>query len=663
MRKWIIRISLALLLLVLMCVGGLIFFIRKNYSPEKVKAELEQALKQKTGLSVTIGSLEFTWSGDIKLREICVKNPALVSTRCVIAANITSLDLRVLPLLKKRIEIRAAHLEDMAVNLFTEQSRDKAGKVQVMRSWDLPLSTPVAASSGSAAEFRLDALRISNGIILHEAPALPLPLGNNKFTLAFSEGVEKKVKFSIEYPDGGFTGLNVKVRSENILQSLRSLLKDGKAVDADTISGQLECKRCNPSSIDKRLNSITGKFDLEGAHNRVTIAGERVELSVVAPVAGIFGYSGKFTLVLPAFAAEDASGSLSATGVTIAYSGFSVHPVTGAKGNFDATVDFTSARNLLHLPPNIKGVAAAHGQFDKNVAVGTVRVKNFEYAAAPGMLVSSPDFSAGFVNSTLTLTNQPFSFNQNNLNVSGKVASSELHLRIAAPAIQYQKWRVENFSGNLHKSGDTIRLDDATMVFARGRVGASYARTGATRAQSLKLNAQGMKGQDLSAIFGFKTTVFGDVSADASMTFQGDGMEEIRKSITGSGTLRIGRGKIKDSFMQKGVLSGPLHKLEEKFSDIEFASGSADVAFTAGRINARKVFFDAEEWNITMRAEADSDGAGKAALDFRFRTSFVANVANPLHLGIEGRKEGDFYELPFACRGNVFSGACYKQNW
>ncbi|HRP70118.1 MAG TPA: hypothetical protein PLY93_11350, partial [Turneriella sp.] len=62
-------------------------------------------------------------------------------------------------------------------------------------------------------------------------------------------------------------------------------------------------------------------------------------------------------------------------------------------------------------------------------------------------------------------------------------------------------------------------------------------------------------------------------------------------------------------------------------------------------------------------AEANRAGEGKAALEFKFRPSFVENVANPLLLGIENRKEGEFHDLPFACRGNVFSGNCYKQNW
>lgn len=162
-------------------------------------------------------------------------------------------------------------------------------------------------------------------------------------------------------------------------------------------------------------------------------------------------------------------------------------------------------------------------------------------------------------------------------------------------------------------------------------------------------------------MLGMHAKIFGDVALDATLSSTGSLSQ--RENLTGPVSFRIGRGKIKDSFFQKGILAGPLHKLEEKFSDIEFVSGIADLTLNRGTLNIRKFFFDAEEWSVALRAEADKDLVGKAALDFRFRESFIANVANPLHLGIDGRKEGEFYELPFACRGNIASGSCYKQNW
>ncbi|MBX3723437.1 MAG: hypothetical protein KF713_16450 [Turneriella sp.] len=662
MRKWIWRAVLALLLLLVIGVAGLVVFIRKNYSPEKVKAELESTLMHKTGLAVTIGQLEFTWAGDIRLRQICIRNPAMRSERCLVFANITSLDLRILPLLKKRIEIRAAHLEDMAVNLFTEEKPAEARKREILKSWDIPLKEP-AAGVGGGAELKLDALKISNGIILHEARALPLPMGKTKFKLVFSEGLEKTVKLEAEYPDGGMTSLNLKVHAENMLTSVKSLLREGKAAESDKIAGELVCKTCNGSALDPRLATVSGNFELAGAQNRIQIAANRAEIGVQGPLIAVFTYSGKLTLLLPALAVEAGSGSLSAAGISLVYSNMSLTQTMGLKADFDATLDFGSFRGMPGLPPHLKGVATAHGQFEKGIAAGQARVRNFELPLSAGLSLASPDFSAGFINSTLTLVNQGFTLNKNAFSATGKVAGNEVNLKVSAPVLTYEKWRVDSFTGDVRKSGAILQVNNATMVFARGRLTANYSRQLATHAQSLRLSAAGLKAQELSPLFGFKTTVFGDVSADVNVSFAGDSAAEMMKRLSGTAALRLGRGKIKDTFMQKGVLGGPLHKLEEKFSDIEFASGSADISFNGGRFQARKVFFDAEEWNITLRAEADNDGNGKAALDFRFRPSFVENVANPLHLGIEGRKEGDFYELPFACRGNVFSGACYKQNW
>lgn len=637
MRKWLFRAFLLLLALLFIAGGGLILFIRKTYSPEKVKAELEAALTQKTGLAVSIGSLEFTWAGDIRLRRICIRNVAMHSPRCLVAADITSLDLRILPLLKKRIEIRAAHLEDVELNFFTEPVTAVPGRPAVMRSWDIPPAAATSTSSTGGAELKLEALKISKGGIFHEARALPLPLGTSRFALSLTEGDEKKISGELQLPDKGEIRIDLKARAANLLQSVRQLLKEGKAADADTLTGELECKRCNMMAIDRRMQSLTGKFTLEGAQNRINIATKDAELYLVAPIAGVFHHSGNLTLVLPALAIENGAGNLTAPGLNLTYSALLTNQAKGAECNFDATLDFQATRQTLGTPAGLKGVASVHGRFAKSIAAGVIKVRNFEYASASGTKIESPELAAAFADTTLTLKNQAFMINQ--------------------------KWKTENVSARISRAAGMFRADDISLTFARGRMTGSYTQNLLTQAQNLRVSATSVKAQDLSAIFSLKTTVFGDVSADLTAAFQGSSPEEIRRTATGAGSLKVGRGKVKDSFFQKGIFTGPLHKLEEKFSDIEFASLSAEFSFSKGAFAARKIFFDAEEWNVSLRAEGDLKGQGKAALEFKFRPSFVENVANPLLLGIEGRKEGEFYELPFACRGDVFSGACYKQNW
>lgn len=637
MRKWLFRAFLILLALLFLAGGGLILFIRKTYTPDKVKAELETALTAKTGLAVAIGSLEFTWAGDIRLRHICIRNPAMRSPRCLVAADITSLDLRIMPLLKKRIEIRAAHLEDVELNFFTEAVAASPGKAAVLRSWDIPQAVTTGAGAAPGADLRLEALKISKGSIIHEVQALPLPLGTSRFALSLTEGDEKKISGELQLPDKGEIRIDLKARAANLLQSVRQLLKEGKAADADTVSGALECKHCNITALDRRMQSLTGKFTLEGGQNRINIATKDAELYLAAPIAGVFHHSGKVTLLLPALAIENGAGNLTAPGLNLNYSALVTSLAKGAECNFDATLDFQAARQTLAMPAGLKGIASVHGRFAKGVAAGGIRVRNFEYAAASGTKIESPELVAAFADTTLTLTNQVLLINQ--------------------------KWKIENVAARIRRAAGMLRADDVALTFARGRISGSYVQNLATQAQNLRFSATAVKAQDLSAVFSLKATVFGDVSADLTAAFQGFSPEEIRRTATGALSLRVGRGKVKDSFFQKGIFTGPLYKLEEKFSDTEFASLTAEFSFSKGTFAARKIFFDAEEWNVSLRAEGDAKGQGKAALEFKFRPSFVENVANPLLLGIEGRKEGEFYELPFACRGDVFSGSCYKQNW
>jgi hypothetical protein len=130
--KWLL--AAVLVLLVAAAAGG--FYLRQSFSPEKIKAEISALALRHSGYALSIADVDFTLTGDVRLKRICLRNPKMVSERCFVSANVVSLDLAILPLLKKQIEVRGAHVDAVEVSFFTEkpQTADKKQSPEI-GSW------------------------------------------------------------------------------------------------------------------------------------------------------------------------------------------------------------------------------------------------------------------------------------------------------------------------------------------------------------------------------------------------------------------------------------------------------------------------------------------------------------------------------------------------
>jgi hypothetical protein len=77
MRKWILRGLVVFFLLLFASLAGFIYFIRQNYSPENIRLELERELTRRSRMQVSIGALRFTWTGNLQITEVCIRNPQM----------------------------------------------------------------------------------------------------------------------------------------------------------------------------------------------------------------------------------------------------------------------------------------------------------------------------------------------------------------------------------------------------------------------------------------------------------------------------------------------------------------------------------------------------------------------------------------------------------
>lgn len=698
MRKWLF-ISLAVLFFLAGAgVVATLFYLRKTFPPEKIQQELEAQLSRRSGFAVAIAGLDFTWSGRVKIGSICARNAEMKSERCFVRAENITLEVGLLPLLSKKLEIRAVRVATLAIHLFEEASVAKGGLKTVLHSWDTKktaVAEPVQGSDTSA--FSFGEVAVEKGELVRDVVLPPLPAGHTRFVFSYRAGGPALLESTVFFAQQGEAKLTLTTETNNFAANLLQLARKRQWSSDSALTGNLQCKGCPLDALDTRFRTLTGNVQLNLQGSNLLLESKDTVLSLSSPISGEFQTTAKLPVQLADLSLLNADVTLAKPGLSLSLNKLTRQPATGLSADFALSAELSA----LGAGAGISGHLNGGGQLRQSIPAGAFTVTGFSYPVRSKLVVSSARFNAALAGETISVKGQAFKLNESaftaSLNIlrsaagtklSGAVdfpllditaltasdgdtnsasgaastSSSSVTLRLSVGELRTGKWKIAQFRGDFAQNATAMQLENAGGIVAGGRLQFSYRRPG-QGAQSLRLQAQGLKAQTISENLSLPGTVYGTLNTSANLQFTGSSTESIRRSLTGSLNADLGRGKIKNSFLQKGILTGPLHKLEDKFSDIEFASGSIEARFSAGAIEIKKLWFDAEEWNAQLRAEADAEGQGKAALNFRFRSSFVENAANPLHLGIGSRKEGDFYDLPFACRGNVFSGACYKQNW
>lgn len=675
--KWLV--SAFALLLIAAAVGA--WYLRKNFSSEKIKAEISALALKHSGFSITIDEVDLTWSGDVRLKRICLKNPRMVSGRCFVSANVVSLDLALAPLLKKQVEVRGAHFDLVEVNFFTERP---AGTKTDIGSWQgeevaHKQSVADAQRTDSEARFRLKSLRVTNGAILHEVRVLPLPLGKTVFDAKLDYAAERQhLTGAMQFADASRVDADLNIESANLIGFVRQIAAGQVVGEANKTSGTLKCTGLSLAAFDPRLQSLNGSLAVQSSGQVMTLRSETAAIGVLQPLRLNLVWAGEAGIDIVKGTLTSGHGKLIGPGLAIEYSELGVDQKQNLRVHFGIAGELSVLAGQISGANTLKGNLHIAGKYENAVPSAHLKVTNL--AAQRGGL---PALSAEVLHASLK--GKTIAFSKQKLALGGQafdatasiqfagstpVASGSVDFKVLKPnqlfsgeKSQGAEMELAPFSAQFVSTAAGVRLDKISTGFSRGTITGSYAYDSAGERHTARLNLSRIKTQDLSEALKLKATVFAVLDGRCDLAFSGTNLDAIKKNVTGTLSAAIGRGKIKDSFLQKGILNGPLHKLEEKFSDTEFESASIEATFNAGAVSLKKLSFDAGEFDVSMRAEAASGGQGKATLNFRFRSSFVENVANPLHMGIETLREGDYYNLPFACRGDVFSSACYVKNW
>jgi len=568
---------------------------------------------RRSGLGVSIGELTFDWGGKFTLRRICLKNPKLQSDRCFIESDIASLKLELWPLAQKRIEIDSVAFSNFAMNFFIEKGGTKSWV------WAGPVEGQ-GKSLGVKTELQIQRVTIDDGKINHEAMALPLPLGPTKFSAEAKASGNLKLSIKTEMPDGAVISGSASASSGQL--------------PPQEAEGVFDVVNFSLAPIHPQLSRLSGKFRTLWKSSALSVKTESATISTFEPVKASWLSRGEI-LIAANGDILSGSGNVGIPGLAIQFDSLSRSAANGVQANY------AGALELARFGEG-QGTATFKGKIARAATEGSLSIAGFSRSG-----ISCPNVTTTF--SGVYAPEPSFLIN-------GQIAEARYD-SLSMGQLKMSPGQVSNvkFSAT-HRPGN-ITLHSISFDAFRGRVSGS-----ATIASKIHLNANLMrfKAAEITRSLGFKAEVTSDLSGSASLDWQRD---NAAASLSGALDLKFSRGRIKDSFFQRGILTGPLYKIEEKLVDVEFAVADVDLQLKSGAFSLRRFFFDAEEWSIMLRAEATNTGDGKAALDFRFRSSFVDNIANPIYLGISDRRSGDVYDLPFACRGNVFAASCYKQNW
>lgn len=702
---WLFRSLLATALLIFLGIlaGG--FYLKKELSPERVSSELTKLLDGR-GFIVETHDFRFTWSGNFELSNICIRHKEILSKRCTFSAGRIFLDLKLLALLKKKIIVQGVTVVDSDLNFFTEEVVEQ-GKKNLVESWRVLSPTPhenVAASSQSdTPQIELKNIRIERGRLHHEARVLPWPLGETAYALQVAQG--RSIDASATLPDKSTVRLEINPRFENLTEILVRLFS-GKPWNAqDAFAGKVELEKWDISPWVSRAQTVSGKFVFEMKDASLTLMTENATLMTRIPYAAACSWKGSIVLSFPHFTLQGGEGTVRIPAGSFAYRSL-------REGDAGISLKFSGDFNLASFAKGMaEGNFSIQGEVQNSQVNASWSAKNLSVKNGE-VQIGAPTLAGVWKNSIVSLTRQ-------NLTINGLDASASLTANLsAAPptvvgnirwgvldlkkflnpsqassvnnksaennksgiaeeapqrggvsldikmdgkALRYANFTSHAWSAKVQKTQNGFAVRNVNVAVGRGWFQGEWVVSGNTHTVFFKVN--GVETQALKPLFESKATVYAPLTAQGRVAFSGKSLSALVQTGVGEVSLKLGRGKIRDSFFQKGIFTGPLHKLEQKFTDVEFASLSAQAKLRGGKVQIDKIFLDAEEFQLSLRAEANSDAVGKAALHFRFNPSFIENVANPLYLGITERKEGEFYDLPFACRGDVLKSACYVKNW
>jgi len=167
----------------------------------------------------------------------------------------------------------------------------------------------------------------------------------------------------------------------------------------------------------------------------------------------------------------------------------------------------------------------------------------------------------------------------------------------------------------------------------------------------------GIKVQDIGALNErLKNRAFGNASGRAEGSFSLGDDFNIYKSMKGSMEFSIDRGKLVNTGLQHG-LSIWLSELRYKLKDIEFNKIYGNFKISGNTYLINSFIFNAPDIQLKLDGYITYDDKQLTGdlpiILLMFNDTFIKDIPNPARLGLQNRKKGRWYEIPFKQKGDI----------
>ena len=178
------------------------------------------------------------------------------------------------------------------------------------------------------------------------------------------------------------------------------------------------------------------------------------------------------------------------------------------------------------------------------------------------------------------------------------------------------------------------------------------------------LKIKSLKLHKLFELFKNDNKIYASYSGELVGKMEGSSLKEFSESLNSKFIMKTSKGKMLNTFLQKGILNGVLGHLESKLSHLDFLNFKAEILTRKGNIYLQTGKFISSDFSLSMTGKFDWDLFGDAYIRFKFNDKFIENIASPVRLGINSTYQEGQYILPFSCLQNkIIKSACWQADW
>ncbi len=178
------------------------------------------------------------------------------------------------------------------------------------------------------------------------------------------------------------------------------------------------------------------------------------------------------------------------------------------------------------------------------------------------------------------------------------------------------------------------------------------------------LKIKSLKLHKLYELFKSDNKIYASYSGELVGKMQGSSLKEFSESFNSKFIMETSKGKMLNTFLQKGILNGALGHLESKLSHLDFLNFKAEILTRKGNIYLQSLKFISSDFSLSMTGKFDWALFGDAYMRFKFNDKFIENIASPVRLGINSTYQKGQYILPFSCLQNkIIQPTCWQADW